>query len=135
MDERVMARARSTAESLMTDQCAVTRPGEAETDPDTGLPTIGGTKVYEGCCKVQTAGGLASENVEGSASQSMGAISLVWSLYVHFPYATTGLQNGDLVTITQSADRNLVGRRFRLISPQSEKTHATACRWNVKEDA
>ena len=130
-----LAKARANAECLMTDRCNVTRPGESVTDPDTGLPNAGKEKVYEGSCKVQTSGGLASEQTEGSAAQAMGAVSLVWSLYVHFPYGTPGLRTGDVVEVTESANPLLVGRRFRLVSPQSEKTHATACRWNVKEDS
>lgn len=130
-----LAKARANAEDLMTDQCVVTRPGDTTTDPETGLPNTGTEKVYEGRCKVQTSGGLASEQTEGSASQAMGAVSLVWSLYVHFPYGTPGLRAGDVVEVTESANPLLVGRRLRLVSPQSEKTHATACRWNAKEDA
>lgn len=130
-----LAKARANAEGLMTDQCTVTRPDESTTDPDTGLPNTGTEQVYEGKCKVQTSGGLASEQTEGSAAQNMGAVSLVWSLYVHFPYGTPGLRAGDVVEVTESANPLLVGRRFRLVSPQSEKTHATACRWNVKEDS
>lgn len=135
IDSDVMARARANAESLMTDRCVVTRPGDTTTDPETGLPNTGDTKVYEGRCKVQTSGGLASEQTEGSAAQNMGAVSLVWSLYVHFPYGTAGLRAGDVVEVTESTNPLLKGRRLRLVSPQSEKTHATACRWNVKEDA
>ena len=131
-----LAKARANAECLMTDRCIVTRPGESVTNPDTGLPTTGIEHVYEGSCKVQkTSGGLASEQTEGTAAQAMGAVSLVWSLYVHFPYGTPGLRAGDVVEVTESANPLLVGRRFRLVSPQSEKTHATACRWNVKEDS
>ena len=108
---------RQMAESLMSDQCAVKE------------------KVHECSCKVQTSGVLASEQTEGSAAQAMGAVSLVWSLYVHFPYGTPGLRAGDVVEVTESANQLLAGSRFRLVSPQSEKTHATACRWNVKEDS
>lgn len=129
-----LAKARANAECLMTDRCVVTRPGVTTTDPDTGLTTTGKEKVYEGSCKVQTSGGLASEQTEGSAAQAMGAVSLVWSLYIHFPFGTS-LRNGDLVTVTKSANPELVGRRYRMISPRSEKSWATACRWNVKEDA
>jgi len=129
-----LAKARANAECLMTDRCVVTRPGVTTTDPDTGLTTTGKEKVYEGSCKVQTSGGLASEQTEGSAAQAMGAVSFVWSLYIHFPFGTS-LRNGDLVTVTKSANPELVGRRYRMISPQSEKSWATACRWNVKEDA
>lgn len=130
----VLERARESAETLMTDECTVVRPGEAATDPATGVATPAGTKVYEGRCKVQTSGGSASENVEGSAAQAMGAVSLVWSLYIHFPFGTS-LRNGDLVTVMKSSNPELVGRRYRMISPQSEKSWATACRWNVREDA
>lgn len=130
-----LAKARANAECLMTDRCIVTRPGESVTDPNTGEVKPTSTQVYVGHCKVQTSGGLASENVEGSAAQAMGAVSLVWSLYVHFPYGTPGLRAGDVVEVTESANPLLVGRRFRLVSPQSEKTHATACRWNAKEDS
>lgn len=130
-----LAKARANAEDLMTDQCVVTRPGDTTTDPDTGLPTTGKEKVYEGRCKVQTSGGLASEQTEGSAAQNMGAVSLVWSLYMHFPFDTDGLRAGDVAEITESANPLLKGRRLRLVSPQSEKTHATACRWNAKEDS
>ena len=100
-----------------------------------GTAENGTEQVYQGKCKVQTSGGLASEQTEGSAAQAMGAVSLVWSLYVHFPYGTPGIRAGDVVEVTDSANPLLVGRRLRLVSPQSEKTHATACRWNVKEDA
>lgn len=130
-----LAKARANAEDLMTDQCVVTRPGDTTTDPETGLPNTGTEKVYEGRCKVQTSGGLASEQTEGSAAQNMGAVSLVWSLYMHFPFDTDGLRAGDVAEITESANPLLKGRRLRLVSPQSEKTHATACRWNAKEDS
>ena len=130
-----LAKARANAEDLMTDQCVVTRPGDTTTDPETGLPNTGTEKVYEGRCKVQTSGGLASEQTEGSAAQNMGAVSLVWSLYMHFPFGTDVLRAGDVAEITESANPLLKGRRLRLVSPQSEKTHATACRWNATEDS
>lgn len=135
ISESFLAKARRNAESLMVDRCTVSRPGESTTDPDTGLTATTVRRVYQGRCKVQTSGGLASEQTEGSAAQAMGAVSLVWSLYVHFPFDTVGLRAGDLVEVLDSANPLLKGRRFRLISPQSEKSHATACRWNAKEDA
>ena len=130
-----LRRLRSWATGLMTDECRIVSHGRPVTDPHTGKATSPETVRYEGRCKVQTSGGLASEQTEGSAAQAMGAVSLVWSLYVHFPYGTPGLRAGDVVEVTESANPLLVGRRFRLVSPQSEKTHATACRWNVKEDS
>ena len=74
-----------------------------------------------GKCKVQTSGGLASEQAEGSAAQAMGAVSLVWSLYVHFPYDTNGLRAGDVVEITESANPLLTGRQAQATSPRNPR--------------
>lgn len=128
-----LSKARRDAEGLMTDQCTVTRPDESTTDPDTGLPNTGTEQVYEGKCKVQTSGGLAAENTEGGIVEALGAVTPVWSMYVHFPYGTMGLLPGDVCEITEADDPNLKGRKLRLLNMQSEKTHSTACRWNVKE--
>lgn len=117
----------------MTDECTVVRSGEAATDPNTGEVKPTPMQVYVGHCKVQTSGGLAAENTEGGIVEALGAVTPVWSMYVHFPYGTVGLLPGDVCEITESADPNLMGRRLRLLNMQSEKTHATACRWNVKE--
>lgn len=119
----------------MVDACHITRPGDTVTDPITGLDVTGTDTVYVGKCKVQTTGGLAGENVEGSAPVNMGAVSTVWSLRIDLPYGTTGLRTGDTVEITAATDATLTGRRYRLIGPQSEKSLSTACRWNVKEAA
>lgn len=128
-----LARLRRYAESLMTDGCRIIRYGTPLTDPDTGAVTVPEMLIYKGRCKVQTAGGLAAENTEGGLVQALGAVTPVWSLYLHLPYGTTGLLPGDVAEITKAADPNLTGRRLRLLNMQSEKSHATACRWNVKE--
>lgn len=114
-----LRRLRSWATGLMTDECRIVSHGRPVTDPHTGKATNPETVRYEGRCKVQTSGGLAAENTEGGIVQALGAVTPVWSLYLHLPYGTT--------------DPNLKGRKFRLLNMQSEKTHATACRWNVKE--
>lgn len=124
---------RQMAESLMLDRCRVTHKGGMATDPVTGVPAPTENVVYEGKCKVQTSGGLAAENSEGGIVEALGAVTPVWSMYVHFPYGTTGLLPGDVCEITEADDPNLKGRRLRLLNMQSEKSHATACRWNVKE--
>ena len=82
---------------------------------------------------MQTSGGLAAENTEGGIVEALGAVTPVWSMYVHFPYGTMGLLPGDVCEITEADDPNLKGRKLRLLNMQSEKTHSTACRWNVKE--
>ncbi|PJM80007.1 DUF6093 family protein [Bifidobacterium scaligerum] len=123
---------RSYANSLMTDECRIVRKGEPHTDAD-GVVSIPETTVYEGRCKLQTAGGVASENTEGGIAQAMNAVIPQWSLYLHLPYGTAGVQSGDIAVISGAGDGNLTGRRLRLVNLQSEKTHATAQRWNVKE--
>lgn len=118
-------RCRRNAESLMADTCVVSRKGPPITNPD---GTVGNTPtvVYEGKCKVQTAGGIGSETTQ------LGGLTQVWMLYVHFPHGTTGLKTGDIVTV-HSANPTVDGHKYRLVNPQSEQTWATAERWNVKE--
>ena len=43
---------RHEANSLMLDECTITRPGEPVTDPDTGDVTNSAETVYAGKCKV-----------------------------------------------------------------------------------
>lgn len=133
--QSILTRGRRLAQQLMTDRCEIVRAGESVTDPDTGVVTPQHTIVYDGVCKIQTAGGVASENLEGSATEAIGTVLPQWSLYLHLPWGTTGIASGDVAEIVESADPNLISRRYRLLNLQSEKTHATAMRWNVREDS
>lgn len=130
-----LKRGRREAERLMTDACVIRRPtGTISVDPDTGVATPEYTLVYEGKCKVQTAGGIASQVVSASGdATNVGGNVPVWSLYLHLPMSAVDCRPGDLAQITASVDPALVGRRLRLVNLQSEKTHATARRWNVSE--
>ena len=130
--DRTLRLMRRHAESLMADTCEIVRRGDPVTDPETGVAATRDTLVYRGRCKVQTAGGLASENTEGGLVQALGSVAPVWSLYLHLPYGVQGPRSGDTVRIVRSADQTLTGRRYRLVNPQSEKTHATAQRWNIQ---
>lgn len=122
-----MDRFRSWAEALMTDECRVTKAGGVTIDPDTGQSVPQVTEVYAGKCKVQTSGGVGGDTTD------TGTVVNEWLVRVDFPWATQRLGPDMVVEITKSVDPNLVGHRFRLVSPQSQKTHATAQRWNVKE--
>ncbi len=130
-----LKRGRREAERLMTDTCVIRRPtGTISVDPDTGVASPEYTTVYEGKCKVQTAGGIASQVVSASGdATNVGGNVPVWSLYLHLPVSAVDCRSGDLAQITSSVDPALVGRRLRLVNLQSEKTHATARRWNVSE--
>lgn len=133
--EAFMRQAQQLAESLMVDEVTVTRPtGETQSDPETGVTTPIVETVYKGKAKVQTAGGIASNAASFSGSQtSLGGEVQQWSLYLHFPINVADLRKGDLVHIDVSMNPSLIGRTLRLINLQSEKTHATSSRWNVKE--
>lgn len=130
-----LRRGRREAERLMTDTCVIRRPtGAIGVDPDTGVATPEYTLVYEGKCKLQTAGGIASQVVSASGdATNVGGNVPVWSLYLHLPMSAVDCRPGDLAQITSSVDPALVGRRLRFVNLQSEKTHATARRWNVSE--
>jgi len=123
----LMTSGRDAAERLMTDECRVTKAGGVTIDPDTGQSVPKLTEVYTGRCKVQTSGGVGGDTTD------TGVVVNEWLVRVDFPWATQGLAPDMVVEITKSVDPNLVGHRFRLVSPQSQKTHATAQRWNVKE--
>lgn len=128
-------RMRRSAESMMTDTFDVMRPtGAMSVDPETGASVPGQTMVAQTIGKVQTSGGMASQVVTASGdSSNIGGNVPTWTLYVHFPVSLTGLRVKDVAVCTASSDPDLVGKRFRLVNLQSEKTHATARRWNVQE--
>ena len=135
MMQTALPRLRSQAERLMTDRFDIMRPtGDMSVDPETGASVTGQTRVAQTIGKVQTAGGIASQVVTASGdSSNVGGNVPVWSLYLHFPVTLTGLREKDVAVCTDSDDPDLVGRRFRLVNMQSEKSHATARRWNVQE--
>lgn len=125
--DTLMTSGRDAAERLMTDECRVTKATGQTIDPDTGQHVTQYSEVYAGKCKVQTSGGVGGDTTD------TGTVVNEWLVRVDFPWATRGLTPDMVVEITKSVDPNLVGHRFRLVSPQSQKTHATAQRWNVKE--
>lgn len=127
MLDSLMAHGRAAAERLMTDECVVRKATGQTIDPDTGQSVPQVTEVYAGKCKVQTSGGVGGDTTD------TGTVVNEWLTRVDFPWVTRGLTPDMVVEITKSDDLNLVGHKFRLVSPQSQKTHATAQRWNVKE--
>lgn len=126
---------RKDAEALMGDTCTIMRPtGSISVDQHTGVATPAYETVYSGKCKVQTAGGIASQVVSASGdSTNVGGNVPVWTLYLHLPVSATGCRSGDIARIDASMDPMLAGKLLRLVNLQSEKTFATARRWNVSE--
>ena len=129
-----MAKLRAYAESRMTDTIRITRPGKPAVDPETGAETPTGEVLYEGPGKVQTSGGVASQTSTASGdSSNVGGLVPQWSLYLHLPISATGLREKDVALVVDSQDPDLKGRTMSLVNMQSEKTLATARRWNVQE--
>ena len=112
---------RAQAESLMIDECTITRPGEPVTDPETGDVTNEPVTVYEGKCKVQ------SRATEATNPEVGGATFTVVSRQVHIPANSADVQNDDVVTITASRMNVFtVGKQYRVegFEPDSLDTAA-----------
>ena len=91
--------------------------------------------VYEGPAKVQTYGGIAQQSAASATgdTSNLGGVVPVWSLRLDLPISVVGVRSGDIAIVVASRDAALAGARLRLINLQSEKTYATARRWNVQE--
>jgi len=119
--EVLLKRRRKAAESLMIDECIITRPGEPVTDPDTGAVTNEPVTVYEGKCKVQ------SKDSAISSPEAGGATFTVVSRQVHIPVNAADVRNDDVVTITASLLNSFtVGKVYRVdgFEPDSFDTAA-----------
>lgn len=124
------------AEQLMTDTVRIERlTGRMSVDPETGLSEPESTLVYEGPAKLQTYGGIAQQSSASATgdTSNLGGVVPVWSLRLDLPISVVGARSGDIAMVVASRDAALIGARLRLINPQSEKTHATARRWNAQE--
>lgn len=124
------------AEQLMTDTVRVERlTGRMSVDPETGLSEPESTLVYEGPAKLQTYGGIAQQSSASATgdTSNLGGVVPVWSLRLDLPISVVDARSGDIAMVVASRDAALTGARLRLINLQSEKTYATARRWNVQE--
>ena len=132
----LLDRARRKAEQLMTDTVrVVSMTGEIRVDAETGVSVPVSVLVYEGPAKVQTYGGIAQQSAASATgdTSNLGGVVPVWSLRLDLPINVVDARSGDIAIVVASRDAALTGNRMRLINLQSEKTHATARRWNVQE--
>ena len=124
------------AEQLMTDTVRiVSMTGEIRVDAETGVSVPVSVLVYEGPAKLQTYGGIAQQSAASATgdTSNLGGVVPVWSLRLDLPISVVGVRSGDIAMVVASRDAALAGARLRLINLQSEKTYATARRWNVQE--
>ena len=118
---------RTQAESLMIDECTITRPGDPVTNPDTGDVTNTPSTVYAGKCKVQ------SKDSSVATPDAARASFVVVSRQVHIPANAANVLDDDVVTITASRlNAFTVGKQYRVegFTPDS---FDTAARLPVKE--
>ena len=132
----LLDRARRKAEQLMTDTVrVVSMTGEIRVDAETGVSVPVSVLVYEGPAKLQTYGGIAQQSAASATgdTSNLGGVVPVWSLRLDLPIDVVDACSGDIAMVVASRDAALIGARLRLINLQSEKTYATARRWNVQE--
>lgn len=117
---------RTQAESLMKDQCTVTRgTSDPVFNPNSGQYEPGaGNQVYAGKCRIQ------SGTTQASNPEAGGAVFTVERVVLQLPHGTD-LEIGDVATITVSVNPALVGNQYR-VTGLGEKTHATAARYTVE---
>lgn len=124
--ESVLARGQAAALISMRDACTIRRAFGGTTDPDTGYPTATYSALYAGQCRVQ-------QHQASADRQDIGEDQLLLlRLEVQLPMTVVGLQVGDEITITASADPDLPGRVFR-IHDLAHKTDATSRRVQCTE--
>ena len=122
----VLGMGRQMAESRMTDQCSVTRPGGKVLDEATGEYGDTTVTVYEGKCRIKN-GSTGSLDAEAA-----GKLVAVEALAVHLPLDAVGVSPQDLVTVTGSETRpDQVGRKFT-VKGSFDGSQTTALRYRVE---
>ena len=100
---------RSSAESLMVDTVTVTRPGADTFNPATGLLTAAaGTTIYEGPGRLRLPTAQESDVMFGEEQLTR------YRFVACLPHDTTGVQIGDVLTITKSGDPDVVQRSYTI---------------------
>lgn len=108
---------REHAESMMRDQCVVTRVTGATADPDDREVPVR-TPIYTGRCRVQ-----ANQRVDASPEVG-GATVTVQRYEIQVPISAGPIRIGDLIAVAD--------RKFR-VTGLHLKTHQTAQRLPVEE--
>lgn len=128
-----LAEGRALAESLMTDTCRITKPGDGPRvyDPETMQYTDPArVTVYEGKCRVQIRG----ERSSGAEQEAGGRMVGTQQPELQLPVDGTEDVAPDHIVemLTAVHDSSLVGRKFT-IDGRHEKSQATMRRLRVIE--
>ncbi|HWU21550.1 MAG TPA: DUF6093 family protein [Nocardioides sp.] len=122
---------RAQAESMMTDTCTITRPGEPVFDSTTGTYTDAGTTVYTGKCRIRTRsiGFLRDRQAEAGEE-----LTTIWPYIVAVPISASDVKVLDVVTVDTCADPLLVGVTLR-VRIANAGTNANARKLDCEEVA
>ena len=125
--DQEIAEFRADAESRMTSTALVKRvdPDNPATD-ENGFEVDGWAVIYDGPVRI----GGSSRGAAGSRTARVGDVDVELAVRVaHFPAATTGLRDGDLLEVTSGEN---AGRFLRIVE-ESWQDQATARRMPVVE--
>jgi hypothetical protein len=129
---------RARAESLMSDTCRITRPGDGDPvfDPNTGTYTDPPpVTVYEGKCRFNVPGQIAGSQTASGGDATWTVQDSVLSLPIDGPGYTAGEEVGPDQTVeclTAAYDATLPGHKFGVVAAHRE-SQATARRLRVRE--
>lgn len=101
---------RRQALSLMVDSARFVRPGPAVFNPDTELLEPGAdTLVHEGPCRLRAPSAVELRRLFGEEQ-------VTTSRYIAaLPHDVTGIEIGDVMTLTSSADPLALARTYRVV--------------------
>lgn len=128
----VVEAGRTAAEALMEDTCTIAAAG-ADVVYDSGTDSYvadPGSSRYSGKCRVRMPGVLSE-----ASPQFAGREVTLQTAVISVPVSVTGVQVGDVVTITAVAvggDGDLVGRTYTVVGLHHQ-THMTARRLRCEE--
>lgn len=126
-----LPRLQAEAESMMTDSCVITRPGEPVFNDTTGqYTTPAGPTVYSGKCRirVRSLGFLRDRQAEVGEMEAT-----MWPYIVSVPLSAGDIRVQDLVTVT-AADALLEGVTLR-VKIASAGTSTTARKLDCEQVA
>lgn len=102
------------AESMMTDTCRITRPGQGELsgsiDPVTGLFThTADAQVYQGMCSIRVPGTVSTGKARPTAGDEASLLTAIFAIPFDGPRIDVA---DDILFLTSRYNHALVGRHF-----------------------
>lgn len=107
----VLPELRAANASLLVDLAEILRPGPGTYNPATRIITPSEPVIYTGPARMRQPNGIAE------AERVFGDTQVTASRFIAcFGHDLTGVRIDDVVRVLESADVDLVGRRFRIVA-------------------